>query len=281
MLVAGFVGILFGPAMAAAEVPLTIQNGYPMVPVEVAGKSRLFVLDTGAEGSAVYPKFAEEQRLPVAASEPLIGQTGEADLPTRTITALSLDRRTAGPIQAIELPARRDGLQLAGIIGLDVIGKSLLDMDAPRGRLALLTDEAAARVVKRAGTPVRARKLIGGLLAVPVMVNDVSGWAVIDTGARETRVNSVYARASGLIMEDSPPTSVSGATQNPVAVSTARARQARFLGQKRQNTSVRVVDLPVFAAFGLANEPAMLLGIDWLAKHRLIIDFQSGRVWLK
>jgi hypothetical protein len=43
------------------------------------------------------------------------------------------------------------------------------------------------------GSATSARAVNGGLLAVPVKVNGVTGWGVIDTGARETRINTRFA----------------------------------------------------------------------------------------
>lgn len=263
----------------AADVPLTMTYGYPMVPVEIAGRQQIFVLDTGAEGSAVYPEMANELRLPVATGETLVGQTGSAELPNRTITSLQIDGHLCGPLDATELPARRDGLRLAGIVGLDVIGNKVLDLDVPHGRAALLDGEAATNAIRLLGKRFHATRVTGGLLAIPIRLNGITGWAVIDTGARETRVNSVFARTAKLVADSRPARAVSGATQNSVAVTSARVREARFLGKRRLGTHVGVVDLPVFKAFGLADRPAMLLGIDWLSDHRLLIDFRAGSVW--
>jgi predicted aspartyl protease len=266
---------------AAAEVPVKLANGYPMVPVEIAGQQHSMVLDTGAEGMAVYPEFAATMRFPAAPGQQLVGQTGAAELPSRTIASLVFDGRRVGPVTATELPSRSDGLRLPGIVGLDVIGARLLDLDIPAGKVSLLEGRAADTLIAGLGTPTRAKRVTGGLLAVPVQLDGVSGWAVIDTGARESRINETFARAARLAAEDRPLTTVNGATQNPISVRTARVRGARFLGRGRQMTSVRVVNLPVFQTFGFADQPAMLLGIDWLAEHRLLIDFRSGKVWLR
>lgn len=273
-------GLCATTAPALADVPVTMAYGYPMVPVEIGGLRHLFVIDTGAEGSAVYPDFASRMSLPHSGAEKLVGQTGDAQLPMRTISVMSFDGHPVGPIAATELPARHDRLPLSGIVGLDVIRASLLDLDFPNGRAALIDRPRAGATTRRLGQPVKARRLSEGLLGVPVVLDGVTGWGVIDTGARETRVNTAFARSARLVWDDErPAASVSGATQNKLTVAAARVQKATFLGRDRNATTVGVVDLPVFAAFGLDGEPAMLLGIDWLSRHRLVIDFHHALVW--
>jgi hypothetical protein len=42
---------------------------------------------------------------------------------------------------------------------------------------------------------------------------------------------------------------------------------------------VLVADLPVFAAFGVDDRPAIILGLDWLTATRMVIDFPARKVW--
>jgi len=37
----------------------------------------------------------------------------------------------------------------------------------------------------------------------------------------------------------------------------------------------------VFEAFGVADRPAIILGLDWLAETRMVIDFPARRVWFE
>lgn len=43
----------------------------------------------------------------------------------------------------------------------------------------------------------------------------------------------------------------------------------------------RIADLPVFESFGLQDEPAVIIGADYLGRFRLLIDFPTRRVWLQ
>ena len=70
------------PACAAAEVPLAIApTGQATVPVSGSFGVLQFVIDTGAEGSAVYADFARKAGLAAAGSTTLQGQTWASDVP--------------------------------------------------------------------------------------------------------------------------------------------------------------------------------------------------------
>lgn len=276
--------ILATDDFAAAEAPLSFSaSGHVVAPVRVDGGDQyLFVVDTGAEGSAVYSRFAREAKLEPAGQEQIVGQTGEAALPLRRLARLEVDGRVAGPIIASELPDRADGAAMAGIIGLDVIGRYLVDFDLPSARLSLLDGAQAEALIGSMGPAVRARAVTGGLLAIPVEVNGVTGWGVIDTGARETRINTRFA-ALAKVEDDRAAVAVTvhGATNSAMALRPGRARTVRLGGQFLSEAGVRIADLPVFEAFGLKDESAMIIGADYLGRFRLVVDFPTRRVWLR
>jgi hypothetical protein len=139
-ILAGLVSVT-AAGIAFAEAPLSFSaSGHVVAPVRVdGGDQHLFVVDTGADESAVYSRFAREAGLELAGQEKIVGQTGAASLPLRRIARLELDGRTVGPVTASELPDRPDGAVIAGIIGIDVLGSCFVDFDLPSARIALLT----------------------------------------------------------------------------------------------------------------------------------------------
>ena len=282
-----FISMLFGIAvsgMAVAETPLSFSaSGHVVAPIRIDGGDQyIFVVDTGAEGSAVYSRFAREAKLELAGQEQIIGQTGTASLPLRHIARLEIDGKTVGPITASELPDRPDGAVMAGIIGIDVMGGHLVDFDLPSARLTLMSGAKADALIASLGPAVPARTVNGGLLAVPVQVNGFTGWGVIDTGARETRINTRFAHLAKVEKDETgAETTVHGATNKASSLRPGRARTVQMLGRELSDTSIRIADLPVFEAFGLQDEPAMIIGADYLGRFRLLIDFPTRRVWLR
>lgn len=268
---------LAGPALA--EVPIeTAPTGHATVPVTGSFGTRRFVFDTGAEGSAVYADFAESAGLAAAGSATLQGQTGAADVPLIRLAELTLDGVRKAPIDVVKLPPRADGVPLAGIVGLDLFGDRTIDFDLPRGRIALLDAKPAGL----AGAAVPATPTTGNLLTVPVTIGSATATAVIDTGARKTRINWALGRLLGLDPAKlAKGDTIQGATNRPIETGATRVSDVHLGDRRLADAPVLVADLPVFEAFGVADRPAIILGLDWLRETRMVVDFPARLVWFE
>lgn len=276
------VAILVSCGAALAEVPLRVAaSGHATVPVTIEGKGEFqFVLDTGAEGSALYSPFERDHGIPLKAeTTQLQGQTGDAIVRLANLPPLSLDGLKANGISAVVLDPRADGVALAGIVGLDVFGRSLLDFDLGGGKARFLP---SGTIVKGfgAGTAITASTTTGGLLTFPVAIGGTKAIAVLDTGARKTRINWKLGRLLGLDRATLAKGEViQGATNKPVETVTATVKNVRFGGVKLDAAPVLVADLPIFELFGVADGPAIIFGMDWLADVRMVVDFPLKRIW--
>ena len=271
--------LLAGPA--SAEVPLTIApTGHATVPVTGTFGTRHFVFDTGAEGSAVYAGFADQVGFPSSGSETLQGQTGAVQVPLVRLQSLGLDGVVKGPLDLVRLDPRADGIQLAGIVGLDLFGDRTVDFDFPRLALSLL--EPGERPPGLNGPGIEASTTTGGLLTIPVRIGRTQAVAVIDTGARKTRINWKLGRALGIDPATLPKgDTIQGATNAAIETGATRVRDVRLGLRALSEAPVLVADLPVFEAFGVADKPAIILGLDWLGETRMVIDFPARRVWFE
>ena len=271
-----------GNAIAEEFLPITVAaSGHALVPIDLEGLgSFAFVLDTGAEGSAVYQAFAVSQKLPpIPGNEILVGQTGAAELPIVMLPPIRLGALTTEPVSAVVLPPRADGVDLPGIIGLDVFGSSVLDFDFPRRRVGLLPSRSPPSEL--ANKPfLRAARTSGDLLTVGITLNNTEAVAVIDTGARKTRINWVLGYKLGMNPDSLPAGDViQGGTNTPLESGSAIIRTVDIGAQKLSNAPVLVADLPVFEYFGVDKQAAVILGLDWLEQLRMVIDFPEQKVW--
>jgi len=273
-------GIL-GSSPGLAKVSLTVAaTGHATVPVRGGFGVRQFVFDTGAEGTAVYADFADSAGLPSAGTESVQGQTGSTELPLVQLDALTLDGVRRGPIKASKLPERADGVPLAGIVGLDLFGDRTVDFDLPKKRLSLLP--AGRRPAGLRSQPVQASTTAGMLLTVPVRIGVVNAVAVIDTGARKTRFNWTLGKQLGWDpsqLEEGD--TIHGATNRAVKTRNTTVPAVDLGSHRLSNVPVLVADLPVFEAFGVADRPAVILGLDWLESTRMVIDFPARLVWFE
>jgi predicted aspartyl protease len=268
--------------LVRAEVSLSIaESGHATVPVEIEGLGVFeFVLDTGAEGSALYSPFETVHRLPLRAeATELLGQTGSAPVRLAALPPVIVDGLRADNVAAVVLEPRADGVPLSGIIGLDVFGEAALDFDLPHGRVALKPSGSRLPGIDPRNA-VAATPTTGGLLTFPVRIAGVEAVAVLDTGARKTRINWRLGRLLGLDAATLARGDViQGATNSAVVTSEATVREVRFGGVLLSTAPALVADLPVFEVFGVADRPAVIFGLDWLTETRLVVDFPLRRIW--
>lgn len=271
--------LLAAATPVAADVPIAIApTGHATVPVEGQFGVRQFVFDTGAEGSAVYAGFADEAKMPPAGKEMLQGQTGASETPLVKVAFFSVDGTRKENLEALRLDPRADGVPLAGIIGLDVFGDRTVDFDLPGKRLALLP--AGQRPSGLASNGILATPTTGNLLTVPVTIGGVVAVAVIDTGARKTRINWKLGRALGIDPNAiAKGDTIQGATNTAIETGATTVSNVRLGDRALATAPVLVADLPVFEAFGVADRPAVILGLDWLFETRMVVDFPARRVW--
>ena len=271
--------LMAGPALA--EVPITIApTGHATVPVTGTFGTRQFVFDTGAEGSAVYARFADQVGFQPSGTETLQGQTGSVQVPLVRLQSLGLDGVVKGPLDLVRLDPRADGVQLPGIVGLDLFGDRTVDFDFPRLALSLLAP--GQRPEGLTGPGLEATPTTGGLLTIPVRIGRTQAVAVIDTGARKTRINWKLGRALGIDPVTLPKgDTIQGATNAAIETGATRVRDVRLGLRALSEAPVLVADLPVFDAFGVADKPAVILGLDWLADTRMVVDFPARRVWFE
>jgi hypothetical protein len=273
--------LIFAATPVEAEVQITIApTGHATVPVEGEFGVRQFVFDTGAEGSAVYAGFADEAKLRAAGTEILQGQTGAAATPLVKAAFLAVDGTRKENLEMLRLDPRSDGVPLAGIVGLDIFGDRTLDFDLPNKRLALLS--TGQRPSGLSGVGIPAAPTTGNLLTVPVTIDGVRAVAVIDTGARKTRINWKLGRALGIDPEAIAKGDViQGATNTAIETGATEVANVQLGERALASAPVLVADLPVFDTFGVADRPAVILGLDWLTHTRLIVDFPARRVWFE
>ncbi len=266
---------------AAAQVPIEIAaSGHATVPVEGPFGRRQFVFDTGAEGTAVYADFAALAGLKQEGTETLQGQTGTSDVAMVILPSVKLDGVGKQGLTAVRLDRRADGVPLAGIVGIDLFGDRLVDFNFPARRLALRPSGTLLAGVT--SKPLRAVPTVGGLLTVPVRIGRVEAVAVIDTGARKTRINWTLGRLLGIDRATvAKGDIIHGATNQAVKTGAGTVSDVWLGARRLTSVPVLVADLPVFEAFGVADRPAIILGLDWLVETRLIIDFPARKIWFE
>ena len=273
--------------------PATIDNTLAVGGDEVKGKevdTRLtvdvrvngrgpyhFIVDSGADTSAVGLRIARDLELPLGTPSILDG-TVSRDI----VDCVKVDKLTLGPstINDLELPALREtDMGGEGMIGIDALVHQRLMMDFERG---LIKVEDAAKPIKPSpgDIVITARRHRGQLILTTVTTSGLPVDAVIDTGSEVTIGNSALREK---LLRDDPrqfkTATAIGVTGVATPIQIANIPELRLGPVVLHNVPVAFADLMPFKLFGLSEEPALLLGTDILNNFRRVsLDFLARKV---
>jgi len=284
---ATFLMLAAGGGLHAAVPMSAAGDGHDTVPVYLNGKGPFpFVLDSGADSSVVYTWFMEQQHLTkLDKTEELSGQTGVTQVALYRLGDVVLDGHRLRKVDAYAVPNRHDSGKQAGILGNDFMDGSLVAFDFPCRRVEFHKKPVdAAKVIGPGPDPVEAGIDEGAtILTLPVTINGYTGVALLDTGSRNTRLNSAFAKAAGLDAQSAQfhdDEAIYGANSNRMVPRGGTLGKVAFGGVEIADAPGQVIDLPVLEQdFG--GKPAMLLGADLLGRYRLLYDHEARKIWLR
>lgn len=247
------------------------------VDVHVNGKGPYrFVVDSGADRSVIGATLAERLALPEGGMVTLQGMAGASRVRTVRIDSLRVGTSEIADVRAPALPERHLGAQ--GLLGIDALAEQRLMLDFVRKTITL-QDAHIPAPSRGDEIVVTARRRAGQLILTQVRIGDRTVFAVIDTGSQVTIGNSaLLARMlrSRRRMAALDLISVTGQTV-PAQVTTLP--EIRLGSIIMRDVPVAFADVPPFALFGLAKQPALLLGTDLLQGFRRIsLDFRARKV---
>jgi predicted aspartyl protease len=269
--------------------PVTFTpSGHPVVPVRIGDDAALpFLLDTGASGTILDERSVPSGLLvSSAASGAVHGALGIADQGRRVVrTALRLGGWTTGPIEltvlALDTLSAQVGTRLAGILGLDVLARGVLELDLGR-RVVTLGEQSDPSGPFDGESPIR--RGAGGLVLLSAVVNRAEITVLLDTGAAVSVLNPVAASAARLDLDAGDEAGgperghAAGIGAGRTGVGRARITGVRMGSIVLPVGPVYVADLPVIELLGLGAEPVMLLGADVLTGPLVVVDFPDNRM---
>lgn len=255
----------------------TDRNRRLTVPVTIMGQGPFrFMVDTGAQATVLSSELAEQLQLFDRQNALLVGMASRRAVETTMVPEFALGDRMF-TIRTAPIVAGTNIGSADGILGLDSLQdqRVLLDFDNDELRIS---DSFSARGVRGYDIVVRARERLGQLIIHRARVDGINTAVIIDTGAQSSIGNIALQdrmRRRGdladTVMTDVNGVQISGQT---------RAVRIMDLGDVRlSNFPVAFADAPTFAELGLAERPAMILGMNELRMFsRVAIDFRSRRI---
>jgi predicted aspartyl protease len=248
------------------------------VAVQINGRGPYhFVVDSGADTSAVSLGLARSLQLPLGTPVVLNGMTER-----NVVDRVKVASLTVGPstIDNLEVPAlRADDLGGDGMLGIDALFKQRIMMDF-EDRLIKVEDSRKPPEHFTDEIVITARLQHGQLILTQVLVSGIPIEAVIDTGSEITVGNLALRdklRRRNLDKNSTIP--VTGVTGKTVDLQLGQIGELRVGSISLSDVPIAFADVPPFKLFGLADQPALLLGTDILENFRRVsLDFRARKV---
>lgn len=250
------------------------------VPVWIDGQGPFrFIVDSGADRSVIGSALAARLALPPGPPALLHGMAGASTVTTVRLDRLKLGASTIPDIVAPALAENDLGAQ--GLIGIDALAEQRLALDFDAKTITV--EDARRPPPARAPDEVivTARRRKGQLILTNLEIGTQSVYAVIDTGAQVTIGNAALrARLfAGRAPPQVTPVQLVSVTGEVVTADLIVLPKLRLGGIELRAVPVAFADAPPFRMFGLADDPAVLLGTDVLeAFHRVSLDFRRRKV---
>lgn len=250
------------------------------MPVEIGNRGSFnFVIDTGSQRTIVATELAQKLALPVLAPVEIISMAGRVTVSSVTLDGLRFGDHFVEQLNALSI--NHNDLGGAGIIGLDGLKNKRLTLDFKERRM----DVGKSRRVPKTNDPdtivVEARTKLGQLILVDSKVDGKRVSVILDTGAEVSVGNMALfnnLKVKRLVVPPTP-TMLTSVTGVSVPAQFTVVRQMTIGGVVLENVPMVFLDAAPFAELGLAEKPAMLLGMRMLRMFdQVAIDFGNRHV---
>lgn len=236
-----------------------------------------FVVDSGADTSALGTRIANSLKLPLGTPVILNGVTSRDKVDRVKVASLTLGTTT---MSNLELPVLREAdLGSDGLIGIDALAQQRLMLDFDKHLINV--EDARTKLQSVPGEIVIVGRRLGGqLILTQVRAGGLPLQAVIDTGSEITIGNTVLRDKLFRKHPDKFWTTKGiGVTGVEMQLQLARIDRLQIGSITLENVPIAFADVPPFALFGLAKEPSLILGTDILQSFRRVsLDFRARKV---
>lgn len=251
------------------------------VPVSIGRRGPWnFVIDTGAERTVVSRELAGVLGLAAGPQVRVIAMTGPARVGSVIVPGLSVSRIARETIEAPALGA--NDLGAVGMLGIDALQGHAITIDFDKSRMTLkpARRRASARFTPTAGeVVVTAKSLFGQLIVTDAFWHGKRISVIIDTGSPLTVGNGALLAAITRRPRLIGPVEVTSATGGTLHTTAFSVDRLDIGGIAFRGVRVAFSDVPPFRRFGLADTPALLLGMDSLRLFRQVgIDFANREI---
>lgn len=249
------------------------------VPVRLGGSGPYqFLVDTGADRSAVSSAIAAKLALAPAGSAELHTSAGVTTIATARVPSLEFTRPAQKQIDAAVLESTNMGAD--GIVGADVLRSQRVEFDFEKKTMTIVPSASPDFTSEPGTIVVEARRKNGRLILTDALINGKAATVVLDTGSDLCVGNeALRSRLLGRNLVDGRQTvdliSVTGAA---ISGDYMFVRNLQIGGMNLENLAIVFVDAHTFKQLKLDKTPALLLGMNaFRAFKKVSIDFANRK----
>ncbi|WP_420431279.1 aspartyl protease family protein [Hyphobacterium sp.] len=249
-------------------------SGHYVLPTTIGGEGPYpFILDTGANHTALLEALAYQLGLSFADGTPdtFYGLTGAGPTVILGVSRIDFGAGPAPIDRAITIDADINANLVAfGILGTDAFGDSRVEVDL-RDYVVRIDPSEAWQTADFSGVIDSI-----GMMRATGSVNGIETVFIVDTGATRSFINESLADA---VMTDRQVRNIEVFGLGPQSGQAGEIGigTVRFSGLCIRNARALATDFPIFETLGLANTPAMIVGLDLLDHGRIKIDFATSQ----
>jgi predicted aspartyl protease len=240
-----------------------------------------FVVDTGADRSALSTTVAAKLGLEPGRNVMLHGVGGSALTPTAKVPLMVAGEARMKDAELPVLTPERLGVD--GLLGVDMLENRNVIMDFHRKRLEVRRSSSSGMLPSPREVSVLADARFGRLAVANARVSGVRCVAFIDSGSGASMGNMALAEAIKLRVRRKPESSMAirliGAAGEATVGEMRIVRSIELGALRMTNLPLVLADLHIFDIWNLNSRPAVLLGVDVLRMFaRVELDFGADRV---
>ena len=249
------------------------------VPVRLAGTGPYqFLVDTGADRSAVSSAIVAKLALPPAGRVKLHSSTGVSTISTAQVPSLEFTRPANKLIEAAVLESTNMGAD--GIVGADVLRSQRVLFDFEKKTMTIVPSVLPDFRDEPGTIVIEARRKNGRLIVTDAVANGQAVTVVLDTGSELCVGNQALRdRLLGRNLIDPRQTveliSVTGAA---ISGDYMFVRKLQMGGITLENLAIVFADAHTFRQLKLDRTPTLLLGMNaFRAFKKVSIDFANRK----
>lgn len=255
------------------------SNDRMTVPVRVSGAGPFrFMVDTGADRTAISRELAQRLKLEGGASASLHSIAGVSTVETAMLPDLQLSRRSVKVVDAPMLDSEHMGAD--GILGVDSLRSQRVQFDFENNLMSIVPSASPQRDYEPDAIVITASRRNGRLIFTDARINGRHATVILDTGSQVSIGNqalrdALMSRQGGRASERIELSSVTGAT---LSGDYTFVRELEMGGVSLRNLAVVFADAHTFRKLKLDKKPALLLGMNAMrAFRRVSIDFANRK----